>query len=138
MRAFLRTQKEFPEQAVFVFSSNDSKIKKQLEWEGDDEFRFRGEMYDVIEKKTINGKVIIRCISDKKETLLIERYKKMNGENNSRSKSALLIKLVDSTYLATTDSELCAEYVPSPLAIHFQYVIIPSRTIEVITPPPQA
>ena len=40
---------------------------KELEWEEESEFCFKGDMYDVVEKTEKDNHVIIRCIPDKKE-----------------------------------------------------------------------
>src|SRR6185295_12150122 len=72
MRAAIRMQAYSEDETDFVFSVNDKQSMSQLEWEGDDEFSFNGEMYDVIEKKIIDarpndsvghGKLIIRAIA---------------------------------------------------------------------------
>ena len=52
MRAAIRMQTYSEDETDFVFSVNDKQSMKQLDWEGNDEFSFNGEMYDVIEKKT--------------------------------------------------------------------------------------
>ena len=51
MRAAIRMQTYSVDEADFVFLLNDKQSMKQLDWEGNDEFSFNGEMYDVIEKK---------------------------------------------------------------------------------------
>ena len=115
---------------------DDKKTIAQLEGEGD-EFSLNGEMYDIIEKKIVNGKLVIRCISDRKETAMIKKYQKLNKENNSKSKSALLLKLVSGSYLAATNSEFIMEYTISPSKIYFHAQIISSQASDVLTPPPQ-
>ena len=70
----------------FVFSLNDKEILQKLKWESDNEFSFNGEMYDIIGKKTENGKVVIRCIGDKKETALVDKLKDNWRENERCNK----------------------------------------------------
>jgi hypothetical protein len=137
MKKALRLQANNEDETTFVYSLDDKKSIEQLEWEGNDEFSLNGEMYDMIEKKIENNKLIIRCISDKKETALIKKYEKINNENNSKSKSALLLKLVSSSYLATVNAELLIKYKPVPSIIYFQCEIVSSRPLDVLTPPPQ-
>jgi len=55
MRAAIRLQSYNAQETDFVFSVNDRRVMDQLGWEGDDEFSFKGEMYDVIEKKIEDG-----------------------------------------------------------------------------------
>ncbi len=56
MREAIRLQTYSGDETDFVFLLNDKQSMKQLQWEGDDEFSFNGEMYDVIEKKTENAR----------------------------------------------------------------------------------
>jgi hypothetical protein len=136
MKKLLLQEKSNKEQTILIFSLNDENCISKLEWEDDEEFRLNGEMYDVVEKKIEDGKLIIRCISDKKETALISKFEKMNKENNSKSKSALLIKLISSTYLPAENTEQFKKVISVPSTIDLQSKII-SRAHDVLTPPPQ-
>lgn len=121
----------------FIFSLNDKAAITKLEWENDDEFSFNGEMYDVIETKIENNTLLIRSLSDKRETALIKKYAGINNENNSKSKSALLLKLISNSYLFTPVSNSLAQVPVKPSRILFQSQIIPSIISDVLTPPPQ-
>jgi len=123
---------------VLVFALNDKKEIEKLVWEGDDEFRVSGEMYDVIEKKIQGEKLIIRCISDKKETALLKNYEKTNREDNSKSRSALLVKLISSFYLSETNNVICIDNNLALLHISFQQRIFSTHRHDVLTPPPQS
>ena len=50
--------------------------KNSISWEEDEanEFTFRGKMYDVVHRSVINGKEILHCISDEKESQLVTKY----------------------------------------------------------------
>jgi len=50
---------------LFVFSINDSKT---LHWKNPHEFRYRQQMYDVVEKKARGDSVIYWCYWDRKES----------------------------------------------------------------------
>ena len=136
MKKFLRSQPQVEDETVFVFSLDNRNAIAQLEWEGDDEFMLRGDMYDVIDKKITGGKLIIRCIGDKKETALLKKFEKLNDENNSRNRLALLLKLVTSSYIVSLNEELVIEDVFVPSIIYFQ-VQISSSVRKVLTPPPR-
>jgi hypothetical protein len=125
------------DETCFAFSLNDKKSIDKLDWDGHDEFKLNGQMYDVIEKKIERGKLVIRCISDKKETALLESFNQMNNENNSKRKLALLMQLVNSCYLAATNSETLITYRPVPSIIHPQIDAFTSEVHDVLTPPPQ-
>jgi hypothetical protein len=136
MKKTLFRKAKIEAETVLVFSLNDKYAMRRLKWEGNDEFNFDGQMYDVIEKKIGNDKLIIRCISDRKETALIKKYEKMNDENNSKNKSALLLKLINVSYLPAKNIELFISDKPIP-SLYFQSDIIPSGVRDVLTPPPQ-
>lgn len=122
----------------FVFSLSD--VHEMPEWIDENEFSFRGEMYDVIEKKIEGGKIYIRCVSDKKEAALIDNYRKITQDDFARSskkRTSLIIKLISTFYtqISIADMNLlslkasikCFLPIPSPLF----------NTGEVLTPPPQ-
>jgi len=82
------------ENAIIKFSFNKQQAS-QLEWEDGHEFRYMNEMYDVVEKKIVNGILIIRCIPDKKETALLSGYLQ---QHESSAHRFLLLKLVNSLF----------------------------------------
>lgn len=122
---------------LFVFSLTKQEGVAGPEWEGDDEFRLNGEMFDVIEKRIENGKMFVRCISDKKETALLKDYERINKEGNSKRKSESLLKLMVSSFLPEPNFAIRNKDIPSPVNIPFQSEIIPSYRQDVLTPPPQ-
>lgn len=87
MKFFLKTQKS-KDVVELKLSSEES---GKLYWENENEFRFKGEMYDVVEMKPQGNQVIIRCIPDKKETALLNEYQKNSKHNSSNSIIAQLI-----------------------------------------------
>ena len=107
MKKMIRSSLSKEEEQVFIFSLNDKIRLAKLEWEDDHEFRLDEKMYDVIEQKTENGKLIIRCISDEKETALVKEYEAMNKNemsgNSPGSKTITLINLF-SYYLPAENS----------------------------------
>jgi hypothetical protein len=140
MKKFLRLQPRFEDQTVFIFSLDNKKAIAQLEWEGDDEFMLRGEMYDVIEKKIADGKLIIRCISDEKETSLIKKYEALNNDmngNSPQSRSITLLKLFNSFYLPVANSFCFASVIILPQQSLSLYNNTSAGHKEILTPPPQ-
>jgi NAD-specific glutamate dehydrogenase len=125
------------EEDVFVFLLSDRANIERLKWESDDEFTLDGKMYDVIEKKTDHGKLIIRSISDKKETSLVKKYETLTKENNSKTRTAFLVKLVSSSYLATSHATILIKNIAVPSTVSFQPQIVSSPVHDVLTPPPQ-
>jgi hypothetical protein len=76
-----------------------------MEWEDEEEFCYKGEMYDVVEKTVKGNTTIIRCIPDKKETSLLNEYQKNNKRNSPNSTIVQLI---------TTQFVLPAAHLPGP------------------------
>jgi hypothetical protein len=137
MKKSLLIRAHSEDETGFSFSLNDKKAISTLDWVGDNEFKLNGQMYDVIEKKIENGKLILRCISDIKETALIKTFYQMNNESNSKRKLALLMQLVNNSYLANTNSEIVIRYKPVPPIIHPESDPLTSQVRDVLTPPPQ-
>jgi len=138
MKRHLRFLDEETEQ--FEFSLSDKAAVEKIEWEGNDEFRFNGIMYDIVEKKIENGKLTIRCITDKKETELIKKYQditKNNHGNSSKNKSRILQQLIGGLY--TFPVNIPDAKIFSSEQHHFLKYIpaISSFSCDVITPPPR-
>jgi hypothetical protein len=67
---------------------------ENLTWIHDWEFRYHGEMYDILEKNTVDGKLVYVCIHDVKESglfaqldSLVEKAMKSNTPLNAHSKA---------------------------------------------------
>ena len=110
---------------------------QQLEWEEDHEFRWKGEMYDVIEKRTEGNTVSITCVPDKKEKQLLEIYQN-NVEKNQGWGKTSLAKLMSARYLKPAIVVLMA---PQKI-LSRNYFISSSclcfRPHSIFTPPPEA
>jgi hypothetical protein len=100
MKAFLKSQKDYKD--VVQLSLNE-KESKQVYWENENEFRYNGEMYDVIEKKIKGNQIVIRCIPDKKETALLNEYQK---NNKSKSSNLTLLQLITAPYVLPVDHSM--------------------------------
>lgn len=83
---------------VLTFDRNE---RAGIEWEEEQEFRYKGEMYDVIEQRYEGDQLIIRCLPDKKEKALLEAYQNMAQKNTSSPGQASLIKLLTTQFLAS-------------------------------------
>ncbi|HEX7904937.1 MAG TPA: hypothetical protein VF487_13765 [Chitinophagaceae bacterium] len=70
---------QLKEEELEIISLNDQNIHWEEEGK---EFFLNGEMYDVVITKTMDGKVMLYCINDKKEKSLIDNYN-LNTKNNS-------------------------------------------------------
>ncbi len=67
-----------PEEERLLFYADQLEADDaNLTWIHDWEFRYHGEMYDILERKTIEGKLVYVCIHDVKESGLFARLDKM-------------------------------------------------------------
>jgi hypothetical protein len=98
-------------------------------------------MYDVIKKKELNGKLVVTCISDEKETSLIKDFEKELAGNtsskNSRGNADQLIKLLTMPYLAFPNQSnfhhlVCLQEYPDHYNLHLS-----QHCQDILTPPPQ-
>lgn len=100
MKSFLKNQENHKDVVQLTLCVEES---KHLYWENENEFRYKGEMYDVIEKKAGNSTVIIRCISDKKETRLLNDYQKHNKQHSHNS---AVVQLITAQFVLPGDHSL--------------------------------
>jgi len=137
MRAAIRMRTYSEDETDFVFLLNDKQSMKQLNWEGDDEFSYKGEMYDVIEKKIEDAKLVIRSIADKKETALLNKVKDHWNQNEKSNKVAdELFQLLQSLFHSSKAEELVL-IKPSVNRISFISLPLPSQVKKIPTPPPR-
>jgi hypothetical protein len=137
MREAIRMQTYSEHETDFSFSVSDKRSMDQLDWEGDDEFSFNGEMYDVIEKRIEKGKLIIRSIADKRETALLNKVKDhWNHHEKSNKVADELFQLLQSLFHSSNGEELV---VIKPLVNRTFFVSfsLPSEVIKTPTPPPR-
>ncbi len=77
--------RELKDDALETICLNEN--HQQIYWEDEGkEFLFKGQMYDVVKTKIINGKVVLYCLNDKKEKELIDNYNLITKHNSSSDK----------------------------------------------------
>lgn len=138
MREAIRMQSFSEDETDFVFSLNDKQAIGQLDWEGDDEFSFNGEMYDVIEKKIKDGKLIIRAIADKQETALLNKAKNHWSQNEKDNKVASEFYQLLQSLFHSSKAEEVVFIKPLVNRNHFISLPLPSQVKKIPTPPPRA
>ena len=112
----------------------------EIEWEHDDEFRYKGKMYDVVYKETHQNTVIYYTLPDKKEHQLIENYLKKINKNHKKNQRQSTLKLFKIVYKVPTvygfnQDFIALERYPKQT---FNYLnLYHSITIEVSSPPPK-
>lgn len=91
------------ELSIFVFNKTEY---ANLDWEDEKEFRFNGEMYDIVKVEFIsNTDLRVYCIEDKKEKTLFSIHEKQVQNNSSESTdgkhSQKVIKIISNYFFQT-------------------------------------
>lgn len=119
----------------FVFSQNPVQGESQPEWEGHDEFRLHGEMYDVIATDARDGKIHVQCILDKKENRFLSFTREL-GKKQSHQKTTLLFKILTALY--TTGHEPALDFPEQRfgrLFLNYTDKLL-TRSADILKPPP--
>lgn len=73
---------------VLVFNKEDIlEGKIDFKWIHSREFKFNGDMYDIVKKEETEKKLIIQCINDTKEKKLEEEFEKRVHKNSLEDKN---------------------------------------------------
>ena len=106
-----------------------------------DEISIDNKMYDVVSAHKQQGKVVIKCICDENENLLINTYKKAveKTQNNSTSKNGVNHKTIFSPF---TNGNFSIAVLPieegvAPTLIEHQTTFTKAQFSGVLTPPPR-
>jgi len=137
MKKMIRSNLSKTERETFSFSLNDQTALSKLEWEDGHEFRLRGKMYDVIEKRIENGKLVISCISDDKETLLLSKLIDDWKENDRSNKIPnQLFQLFQALFHENNSKEIVFQ-TSMTYCSQFPLDKLPFQIKKIPTPPPQ-
>lgn len=125
---------------VLRFSLNDKNALQDIAWENSHEFWYHGEIFDLVETKTENHELVIRCINDKNESKLVHLQEKINketqGNASSRNRDASLIHLVQTAFIVSDFTEKASHPSGNSFVIRDDfYTSFLYHTV--LTPPPQ-
>ena len=140
MRSKLRLILKPAEQTEFEFRLiNGEPADPSFVWEDDDEFRYNGSIYDVIEKKIAGDKLKLRCIDDVKEAALVKKMETLQKEQHGdqqKSRAVLLQQLLSLLFFHPYYCEPAAE---SSVLVHVDhnYASFASVAKDIVTPPPR-
>lgn len=110
--------------------------ESEIEWEEKGkEFSFQDKMFDVAFADTVNGKILLYCADDSKETALAAKYKANNKDNpsSSRKSTALSLKATDLFCAANTTA---SQSFSLERSYFLKYNCIPLAGITNISSPP--
>ena len=137
MKKELLSNKHDSDMVLFEFTQDQM---NELEWENSHEFRYHGNMYDVVNKSIKDDKTILSCVSDKKETALIKYYMKVNRENHTGDRRIAGILELSVTPFIPVQVSIPATPLKNEVRLNFSFypTFIPAYYHRVITPPPEA
>jgi hypothetical protein len=114
--------------------------RDSLEWEHDREFRYHGDMFDVVRISAYNDTIIYYCIADKNETLLFARldemtWKQVNANGNGKQLKNIF-RILANMYPEPADITWSSNsqgfvFLPSPGSNYSSFATGPSN------PPPE-
>lgn len=99
----------------FVFPRDiREKTLPEFKWTKSNEFRYKGEMYDIVKEEILNDSIVYRCIHDVKESGLFKRWESYLDEYISKNpdKKSELITILETfnKYYSTTEELGLCEY----------------------------
>lgn len=114
----------------------------QITWIHSKEFRYRGEMYDILTSTKENGRVLLHCIHDVKESGLFAELDRMvdkglNGDPQQRNQKLHWHKLFHSLFLSdsTSDVPFAADVLNQLSSARLSFKLM--RGMKPPVPPPQ-
>ncbi|WP_031428373.1 hypothetical protein [Flavimarina sp. Hel_I_48] len=140
-QSILRIKKGLPD-AHLAQIAVGRENSKHLLWLGDDEFRYRGKMYDVVRAQQVNnGNIIYYCYAGSQESFLYSRLSKhlKDAKKNKKNRS-LTAKITfkylsrKNTYTVIEDQEFSIDHIRSFFNYSSHYS---SPTLKISAPPPK-
>ena len=142
MKAFIKANPSLECTVELVFTTSNNIITdKGFIWkEESKEFSFNNEMYDVVDIKMKGNTILIQCIKDSKEDILIRQYCALfNQQNKSKSsnKNSALLKLF--TQIFTLEKAYNFTLYTVQVQNNFPLIAIniQKNTKDILTPPPR-
>jgi hypothetical protein len=120
---------------ILQFSRID--FKSKLIWHDKNEFEFNGKMYDVIRIEEGENGIIIYCLNDEKEEILISNFKKLNDVKGEQKNCITVRHNNFVMYAVKNDNQFINRYYntyPQTQTVTINYN---SVSIDIITPPPR-
>ena len=90
-----------------IFNKKDiQKGKIDFRWIHSREFKYNGDMYDIVKKEETDKQLIVHCINDTKEKKLEEEFEKRVHKNSSEDKRLpVKINIINSLFSEPIQSE---------------------------------
>ena len=86
---------------LLIFNKNDILLSRiDFRWVHSREFKYNGDMYDIVEKKETDDQLIVYCINDTKEKKLEEEFEKRVRKNSSGDKNRPTINNLNFNFIS--------------------------------------
>lgn len=113
--------------------------EKDIKWEETGkEFSFKGQLYDVVRTRLVNGQTILICSNDEKEDQLLDRMNDITksnhqdtGNKNRPPDSKLLYDFAGTDYLQDILFSFCS----TPVFIHYNVALCGQFAVTLVPPP---
>lgn len=127
----------YPNESLITLHFTPAEIKN-LSWEDDMEFEYKGKMYDVLKKEITKASITILCMADEKETLLIDNYLKAQQHSSHHSSSTTLLKLLSQQYVMSSSSEILPPVLIAKKTFPSYLTSLHFAETTIVIPPPKA
>ncbi|MFH0864706.1 MAG: hypothetical protein V1904_00825 [Bacteroidota bacterium] len=106
----------------------------------DNEFIYNGELYDLVKKETSDSVIILYCINDKKEQLLLEtareHFSRNHDENSSTNNNSSVLKNIIKEALPENPNFITYSVCHITQGTNYSSLII-TQYIAITSPPPK-
>ena len=142
MEAKQRMKKSFRNNEMILFTPNQMSNNGFRWTEQGKEFSYQNEMYDVVKITKDRGEVQYYCITDNKESRLLDGFVQLVENNHSKHNASNhpASKLIEILFhqhflISETDSNF-PEFASSKISL-YKFTSFESQGIDVLTPPPE-
>lgn len=125
-----------PNEVVTTISFSAAEMAT-LHWEDENEFYYRGEMYDVLCVEQNGTQSVIRCVADHKESALVDQYYKTQQGVNDNAPIKSIKKLMSADFLPTVPSDAFVTVAEKRKELADLIPFLPTVVQTIQTPPPQ-
>jgi hypothetical protein len=138
MFALINSVADLSSLETLIFYNDE--FTQKINWKGENEFEFKGKMYDIVKTERSDNEVIVYCVWDEREDELISNFEKHCQSNSLRDKIHFShYSLITTNLLAVKNDLLKPERINSRNFLpenYFNYYHSISK--QILTPPPKS
>lgn len=128
--------KHFHKKAQYIVFQQSDIIDWEIEGK---EFKFNGNLYDVISMSNFDNKILVKCYKDKKETKILKHIKLLqNNHKREKGNKPIAKKIINFDYFVELFPSTI-QSIPSIEELYFRDITLHSQTSisNIFKPPPQ-